>query len=240
MTNALTRAAEEGAAAAIRHNADMVSSYTLGVAVARASNMQPKVRSRVRLPGRGDVVTAACYVLGGTNDNNLATVLLHVSPVAAREQRVNAVDKVIGDSVRAQLQQVNPEFDQGHVVARIFEIIADLILCYGAQKLLGRLQLLETRETELVRREANTTGVLNQLKRRIALAAASAAAKDCTIRALQAQLETEQKERNAFDSAVQIVPPQGALNGGELQNEQTAVADTKPEAMVMYVPPLVE
>eukprot|EP00171_Calliarthron_tuberculosum_P014767 IDg14767t1 len=230
--SALVRAAEDGAKSSASKQSDAMASYTLGVAAARSSTMKPRAKLKIRLPGNGDVVTAACFMLGGTADVEMASVLMRVSPTEPHDQRISAIDELLGRRIRSEVFVCNDDSEMkgsGRICLRIFDVIVDIVLAFGTQKLLEHIFKLQQREIELQHRMAVASAAALTLRQRFKLVVASSNAKDATIRTLQAQLEVEQKEH---DCIRKLIPDEQM--GDELtDNSPNVQSATKVENMAL-------
>eukprot|EP00178_Gracilaria_changii_P027757 TRINITY_DN912_c0_g3_i1.p1 TRINITY_DN912_c0_g3~~TRINITY_DN912_c0_g3_i1.p1 ORF type:complete len:491 (-),score=55.57 TRINITY_DN912_c0_g3_i1:2717-4189(-) len=111
-------------------------------------------RSNRLLPGGSDSTTAACYMIGGTCDQTLQSLLERLSPCDPREERCKAVERVLKDKTRGAICALNGENPRearadNLAAVRICETVADILVAYLCRKLIQQHDELSEKVSSL-------------------------------------------------------------------------------------------
>ncbi|PXF46214.1 hypothetical protein BWQ96_03999 [Gracilariopsis chorda] len=168
-SDSFVHAAEHGARAQSvldTANGRVFEAYQLGKTIVASSKLYANQRRSNRLlPGGSDSTTAACYMIGGTSDETLATLLKRISPCDPREERCKAVERVLKDKTRGAICALNGENPRearadNLAAVRICETVADILVAYLSRRLIdSREELLD----KLSRHEATIKQLRDEL-----------------------------------------------------------------------------
>ncbi|KAI0566089.1 hypothetical protein FGB62_12g02 [Gracilaria domingensis] len=125
--------------------------YHLGQSIISCSKLYANQRRSNRLlPGGSDSTTAACYMIGGTCDQTLHSLLERISPCDPREERCKVVERVLKDKTRGAICALNGENPRearadNLAAVRICETVADILVAYLCRKLIQQRDELSER-----------------------------------------------------------------------------------------------
>lgn len=120
--------------------------FTLSSDIIRATHLAeaPRRGDRV-LPGNADTSVAACYMLGGTPDDDLQALLNSWNLIAPRNTRVKAAESMYKDRVKDLIASLNERGTresraENLAALRVCEVIADILDGHTARTLVTAKQ----------------------------------------------------------------------------------------------------